>query len=103
MGEYRKALKVLKEGEKIDKERTDIYNLMGFCHFKLKEYEDAITCFKKVVHLNPASAIDYANIASNYRDMGDPEKAIRYYELALAIDPSIDFARENLIKIQRQA
>lgn len=103
MGEYRKALKVLKEGEKIDKERTDIYNLMGFCHFKLKEYENAIDSFKKVVHLNPASAIDYANIASNYRDMGDPEKAIRYYELALAIDPSIEFAKENLIKMQRQA
>jgi ribosomal protein S12 methylthiotransferase accessory factor len=102
MGKYRKALKVLKEGEKIDKERTDIYNLMGFCHFKLKEYEKAIDCFKKVLHLNPASGIDYANIGSNYRDMGDPEKAIRYYELALAIDPSIEFARENLSKIQRR-
>ncbi|MDF1591332.1 MAG: YcaO-like family protein [Desulfobacterales bacterium] len=103
MGEYRKALTVLKEGEKIDKERTDIYNLVGFCHFKLKEYELAIDSFKKVVQLNPASAIDYANIASNYRDMGDPEKAIRYYELALALDPSIEFARENLVKIQRQS
>jgi len=102
MGEYRRALKVLKEGEKIDKERTDIYNLIGFCHFKLKEYENAIASFKKVLHLNPASAIDYANIASNYRDMGDPDKAIRYYELALAIDPSIEFARESLIKMQRQ-
>ena len=101
MGEYRKALKVLKEGEKIDKERTDIYNLMGFCHFKLKEYENAIDSFKKVVHLNLASAIDYANIASNYRDMRDPEKAIRYYELALAIDPSIEFAKENLSKMQQ--
>ena len=100
MGEYRKALKLLKEGEKIDTERTDIHNLMGFCYFKLKEYENAIDSFKKVVRLNPASAIDYANIASNYRDMGDPEKAIRYYELALAIDPSIEFARENLSKMQ---
>jgi ribosomal protein S12 methylthiotransferase accessory factor len=101
-GEYRKALKVLKEGEKIDTERTDIHNLMGFCHFKLKEYESAIASFKKVIRLNPASAIDYANIASNYRDMGDPQKAIRYYELALAIDPSIEFAKENLAKMQPQ-
>jgi len=100
MGEYRQALQVLKEGEKIDNERTDIHNLMGFCYFKLKEYENAIDSFKKVVRINPASAIDYANIASNYRDMGAPEKAIRYYELALAIDPSIDFARENLSKMQ---
>lgn len=103
MGDYRKALQVLKEGEKIDDERTDIYNLMGFCHFKLKEHEAAIENFKKVVKLNPSSAIDYANIASNYRDMGNPEKAIRYYELALAIDPTIEFANQNLRKLQQRA
>lgn len=102
MGQYRKALKMLKEGEKIDRERTDIYNLMGYCYFKLKEYEQAIDSFNEVLRLNPASAIDYANIASNYRDMGDSEKAIRYYELALAMDPSIDFARENLYKMKRR-
>jgi ribosomal protein S12 methylthiotransferase accessory factor len=56
MGEYRKALEMLKHGEELDKERTDIYNLMGFCHFKLKEHEEAIDNFKKVIQLDPSSA-----------------------------------------------
>lgn len=99
MGMFREALDVLKRGEALDQERTDIYNLMGFCHFKLKEHEAAIENFKKVVTLNPASAIDYANIAANYRDLGDSEKAIRYYELALELDPGIDFARDSLEKL----
>lgn len=99
MGMFREALDVLKRGEALDDERTDIYNLMGFCHFKLKEHEAAIENFKKVVALNPASAIDYANIAANYRDLGDSEKAIRYYELALELDPGIDFARDSLEKL----
>ena len=73
---------------------------MGFSHFKLKEHEKAIACFKKVLQLDPGSAIDYANIASNYRDMGKKEKAIKYYEMALAMDPAIDFARNNLDKLQ---
>ncbi len=101
MGEYRKALEVLQRGEQLDQERTDIYNLMGFCHFKLKEHETAIENFKKVIELDPSSAIDYANIASNYRDMGLRTKAIRYYEMALALDPSIEFAKENLKKLKR--
>ena len=101
MGEYRKALEVLRRGEQLDQERTDIYNLMGFCHFKLKEHERAIENFKKVIELDPSSAIDYANIASNYRDMGLRIKAIRYYEMALALDPSIEFAKENLKKLKR--
>jgi len=99
MGEYMKALDVLKKAVMYDNERTDIYNSMGFSHFKLKEHEQAIKCFKKVLRLNPGSAIDYANIASNYRDMGEKEKAIQYYEMSLAMDPSIEFARENLLKL----
>jgi ribosomal protein S12 methylthiotransferase accessory factor len=102
MGEYRKALEVLQKGEQLDQERTDIYNLMGFCHFKLKEHEAAIENFKKVIDLDPSSAIDYANIASNYRDMGLRAKAIRYYEMALTLDSSIKFAKENLKKLKRQ-
>ncbi len=100
MGEYRKALEVLNKGKKSDSQRTDIYNLMGFCHFALKEHEMAIDCFKKALQLDPGSAIDYANIASNYRDIGEKDKAIQYYEIALSIDSSIDFARINLDKLR---
>jgi ribosomal protein S12 methylthiotransferase accessory factor len=99
LGDYQGALAVLEKGLKEDDERTDIYNLMGFCHFKLKAHEKAIEFFKQVIRLNPSSAIDYANIASNYRDMGDMKNAAAYYRIALSIDPSIDFARENLQKI----
>jgi ribosomal protein S12 methylthiotransferase accessory factor len=69
---------------------------MGFCHFKLKEHERAIEDFKKAIELDPSSAIDYANIASNYRQMGEKQKAIRYYQMALTLDDSIQFAREHL-------
>jgi ribosomal protein S12 methylthiotransferase accessory factor len=100
MGEYQKALLVLQKGEGHDKERTDIYNLMGFCYFKLKEHEKAIDSFKKVLELNPGSAIDYANIASNYRDMGKNGEAIEYYLMALQLDPSIEFARKGLEKLR---
>jgi ribosomal protein S12 methylthiotransferase accessory factor len=100
MGEYRRALDVLRKGIDLDPERTDILNLMGFCHFKLEEHEAAIENFKKIIQLDPSSAIDYANIASNYRDMGQTAKAIRYYEMALTLDASIEFARENLARLK---
>ena len=102
MGRYEGALAALQKGALVDNERTDIHNLMGFCHFKLKAHEAAIRCFKKVIELNPGSAIDYANIASNYRDMGKTDKAIEYYETALALDPTIDFALQNLMKLQAE-
>ena len=52
-----------------------------------------------MIRLDPSSAIDYANIASNYRDLGDTAKAVEYYRTALSIDPGIDFARDNLARL----
>ena len=100
MGRYQDALDTLAKGVELDAERTDLFNLMGFCHFKLKHHHRAIECFHKVLNLDPSSAIDYANIASNYRDLGDTKKAIDYYSKAVAIDPGIDFAWDNLRKLQ---
>jgi ribosomal protein S12 methylthiotransferase accessory factor len=97
---YREAISTFEKAEKYDPERTDVYNLMGYCHYKLREHDKAIQCFRRVLEIDPSSAIDYANIASNYRDMGDTERAIRYYRLALELDASIDFARENLKRLE---
>ncbi len=104
MEQYEKALKILAKGEKVDEQRTDILNLIGFCHFKLKNHEKAIQSFKKIIAIDPSSAIDYANVASNYRDMGNIKAAIKYYEMALEIDPLISFAKENLdrLKIEKK-
>ena len=62
-------------------------------------HEAAIASFKRVIELDPSSGIDYANIASNYRDLGQHGEAVRYYRMALEIDPSIDFARDNLARL----
>jgi len=99
-GQYREALKILEKGNAYDADRTDIYNLMGFCHFKLKEHEKAIGCFQEVLRIDPSSAIDYANVASNYREMGNKDLAIQFYEFALALDPTIEFARDNLGRLK---
>ncbi|MEA1967748.1 MAG: YcaO-like family protein, partial [Thermodesulfobacteriota bacterium] len=79
LGQYKKAILILETGIKADKEREDIYNLMGFCNFMLKQHEKSISCFEKVLELNPGSAIDHASIASNHRELGHKKQAIKYY------------------------
>ena len=74
---FREAIALLEKAGAADPERTDVFNLMGYCYFRLKEHEKAIECFREVLKLNPSSAIDYANIASNYRDMGGAGKRSR--------------------------
>lgn len=97
---YDRALKVLERGEAIDPDRTDIHNLKGFCHFKMKNHEQAVACFKRVIEIDPSSGIDYANVAANLRELGRKADAIHYYEQALMIDPSLDFARDDLERLK---
>jgi hypothetical protein len=33
--------------------------------------------------------------------MGQKGKAIQYYEMALAMDPEIEFARKNLLRLRQ--
>ncbi len=99
LSQFNNAEAVLDKGHRTDPERTDTLNLLGFSHYKLGNHEEAIACFKKLIALDPSSAIDYANIASNYRALGNKTKAIKYYQLALALDESIAFAKEHLAQL----
>lgn len=99
-GRFDEALEFLRRGLEIDPERTDLHNLMGFCHFKLGEHEEAVAAFRRAVELDPSSAIDYANLGVNYQALGEAAKARDCYRLALELDPGIDFARTRLSQLE---
>jgi ribosomal protein S12 methylthiotransferase accessory factor len=99
IGRFEEALEFLRSGAAIDPDRTDIHNLMGFCHFKRGEHEAAVAAFQRVIELDPSSAIDYANLGVNYQALGQTEKARDYFQIALRLDPTIDFARTRLSQL----
>ncbi|SPF43769.1 Uncharacterized domain [Syntrophobacter sp. SbD1] len=97
---YEEALDALSLAEKANPDLKEIYNLKGFCYFKLKKHNESIACFERVIDLDHGSAIDYANIGSNLRELGHKEEAIRLYRIALELDPDIDFARTSMEKLE---
>ena len=96
LGLFDEAIPVLQQGCEEDSERPDLYNLLGVCYFKKENYEEAIKHFERAVHLNPASAMDYANLGVNHNRLGNKDEAIRYFTLALTMDPMLHFAHEQL-------
>jgi len=95
-GNYREAIRELEKGRDAEENRLEVHNLMGFCHFKLQEHDKAIACFLRAVEINPASAIDWANLGVNVRAQGEAEKAIILFKKALSLDPTIGFAQKHL-------
>jgi ribosomal protein S12 methylthiotransferase accessory factor len=69
---------------------------MGTCYYKLQKYPEAVKCFERAIFLAPDSAIDYANLCLSLKAMGKKAEAIPYCQKALALDPSLEFAREVL-------
>jgi ribosomal protein S12 methylthiotransferase accessory factor len=102
MEDFPKALEALAEAERLNRELKEIYNLRGFCHYRLKQHHEAIAAFEKAIEIDPGSAIDYANIGSNLRELGFKEEAIKLYRMALELDPEIDFARDNIERLERE-
>jgi ribosomal protein S12 methylthiotransferase accessory factor len=102
MGEYAPALYELQLAEQHNAELKEIYNLRGFCFYQLKKHHEAISAFEKSIELDPGSAIDYANIGSNLRELGFKDEAIRLYKMALELDPDIDFAIENIKRLESE-
>jgi ribosomal protein S12 methylthiotransferase accessory factor len=100
--QFDEALDALDLAEKANPELKEIFNLRGFCYYKQKKHHEAIEAFERALDLDPGSAIDYANIGSNLRELGHKDEAIRLYRIALELDPDIDFARESLRKLEAE-
>lgn len=95
LDDYKRAIEVLNKARMFNN-GVEINNLLGICHFKLNNYKKAITFFKRVIGLDPYSAVDYANICICLKALRKWEEAIKYCERALDLDPSIDFAQKAL-------
>ncbi len=99
LGVYDEAIKALELGRAVDDERPDLHNMLGVCWYKKEDYNQAIVHFQRAVELNPASAMDYANLGVNHRKIGNRDQAIHFFNLALSLDHSIEFAQQQLAEL----
>ncbi len=102
LGRYDQAKAALNRAAAFPEPHHEVYNLLGFCHYMLKEHEASIEAFTKAIEIEPGQAINYANIGSNLRELGRIDMACQMYQHALDLDPSLDFARANLIKLRER-
>jgi cytochrome c-type biogenesis protein CcmH/NrfG len=72
---------------------------LGSCHYELRNYEVALTHFRKAQELAPDSSVPLglqADVFHARGDRGDREKAGELYRRALAMDPDDELARKNM-------
>lgn len=94
--DYKEAVSLLDKAIELVGDNAVYFNLRGICNFKLERYHEAKDDFLMALDLDAGSAIDLANLGMCYKKLGDKFLAKHYLTEALKLDPSIEFARENL-------
>jgi ribosomal protein S12 methylthiotransferase accessory factor len=98
--DFPKAIEELESARDSNPELREIHNLLGYCFFRVGKHLKAIEAFEQAISIDPGSAIDYANIASNLRQLDMKEAAITWYEMALELDPDLSWARDKMQELQ---
>ncbi len=90
----------------------------GITQLQDKEYLQAIRLFEQSIVANPANAQAYSYLGRSYQEVGNSDRAYKYYDIALTIDPEerralswsgevdavdreMDLAAEKLAKLER--
>lgn len=82
-------------------EKMEIYNLMGMCHFHLKEFESAIGMFNKAAEIpepdtNLLKEVRY-NVALALEEQGNIEGAVEIWKEIYALDPAFRDIRTKIL------
>ena len=78
------------------KPTAEVLNTLADAYMKGKQYDKAITVYKKLIELNPKKAVGYASAAYAYGLKGDPDRQIEYYLKSLKWDSEDDEVYVNL-------
>lgn len=101
-GKYAEALPFFREFMKNNPKQFQSGINLGNCHMHLKQYEDAINAFNKVIEGfknenpnlkgNEKAATIYASIGEAYGGLNNLEEAAKYYKESMALYPPKDAA-----------
>jgi ribosomal protein S12 methylthiotransferase accessory factor len=93
--QYKKAVETALQGLSLE-EVPELYNILGRAYYKLEEYFLAMEAFCKAIDLNPASAIDYANVGYCLKALNQLPTAEVFFLKALELNPDLTVAKMGL-------
>lgn len=85
-GDYKSAVKVLKEAIAYNSHNEGAIYEIAFCYDQIGEYENAIKCYSDFIDENPYSFTAWYNLGNAYSKLEDYEKAIWAYDYCILIN-----------------
>ena len=95
--ERQKTLAAINTADKTVPARdADFYMAQGLNYIHVGDYDQSIVAWQHALELSPKSASAINNIGTAYMMKKHPEIAMGWFERAIALDPSLQIAKNNL-------
>ena len=95
-GRFQEVIQKAEETVRNSAPNVMLFNLIGAAHSGLKNLDQAIDNFNKVLELNPQDGMAYFNIGTIFLEKRNFEAAIENYQNCLSINPSHAEAFDNM-------
>jgi len=99
LGRFEEIVPILDRAVALCPEVKEYFNLRGVAHYKAERYDVAAADFTAALELDAGSAMDLANLGLCQARMGQAALAVHSLKTALSLDPSITFARDQLVAL----
>jgi protein O-GlcNAc transferase len=86
-GKLQEAKQCYQELLKLQPDNSNALHFLGVVHYRLKQYDLAITYIKKAISLQPNYFDAYNNLGIVLQEMGHFDEAISYYRQAIQVSP----------------
>jgi tetratricopeptide (TPR) repeat protein len=87
-GDYPRAIAEAQAALKINPRLYQAYNLLGFCHLKQRQFDQATADFDQAIAIAPNDAAGYSGRGSVSTEKGDFPKAIADFNRSIELAPS---------------
>lgn len=84
---YDEAVSIYNILIELGEDNAELYQKLGYCHQKLKDFDKALKAYQKADVLKPDSVWTNHHIATCYRIMMDYHKALSYYKKVEEVQP----------------
>jgi superkiller protein 3 len=99
-GKTAAAIECFERAISLNPNYSEAYNNLGIAVISANRPR-GIECFQIAVRLDPRNTEALANLGNALAQEGQYSEAIRYYELALAIDPDMQQARRSMAAVRQ--
>lgn len=100
MGEYQRAIEVLRKAVHRDRHNADAFYNQGFAYRKLGQLALAATAYKDAIRHNPNMPDAHNNLGNVFFEQGNLQQAQTSFQKALELDPEFERAKTGLAKTE---